>query len=301
MPIKPAFLALSLHNLGSGSTLVLVDGRRVAQSGVGNRNSATGQGFVDLNTIPLGLIERVEIITDGASAIYGADAVAGVINIILRKNWSGSELSASSRGAAHGGGTEWQGTLTTGFTSGKLRGTLALDYYKREPLFASQRSFSNGMDNRGIYLGETTFGPAYGLDYRMQFGYAPTVQVVPFSAASFANLPGVRVALAPEGASSMPTLAAFIPRTSNASNQNSSLTTVIGQGQRATSVSDFLNLVPEAERYGVTGNFTYDAGGGAEIYGSISHTDSRSFAQTLPAYIGTPNNAFTAAYIVPAA
>jgi len=301
VPVQTGVSGVSLRNLGSGSTLILVDGRRVTQSGVGNRSSATRQGFVDLNTIPLGLIESIEIITDGASAIYGADAVAGVINIILRKNWSGSELSASSRIAEHGGGTEWQTTLTTGFSTGRLRGTLALDFYRRDPIYASQRSFSKSMDYRGIYLGETTFGPAFGGDYRMQFGYAPTVQVVPFNSTGFAGVPGVRVALAPEGATTMPPLSAFMPRTTNAPNQSSSLTAVIGQGQRAASVSDFLNLVPKAERKGITGNFNYDTSRDVEFYGSLSHSDSRSLAETLPAYIATPGSDFGAAYIVPAA
>ena len=95
---------VGLRGLGAGSTLVLVDGRRVAQSSVGNAGTDSRQGFVDLNTIPLGMVERIEVVTDGTSALYGADAVAGVINIVLKKNWSGSELSARYKGAFDGGG-----------------------------------------------------------------------------------------------------------------------------------------------------------------------------------------------------
>jgi iron complex outermembrane recepter protein len=73
----------NLHGLGSVSTLTLINGRRLAPS-------AQGQ-FVDVSTIPLAAVERVEILTDGASAIYGADAVAGVVNIILRKDFEGAE------------------------------------------------------------------------------------------------------------------------------------------------------------------------------------------------------------------
>ena len=128
-PVQTGVSGVSLRGLGSGSTLVLVDGRRVAQAGERNRGSTTGQGFVDLNTIPLGLIERVEIITDGASAIYGADAVAGVINIVLKKSWVGTEVSGSVKLREHGGARERQGTVTTGFAGagGKLRGTLAVE------------------------------------------------------------------------------------------------------------------------------------------------------------------------------
>ena len=79
--------AVDLRNLGEGSTLVLVNGRRWVQS------STFGNGAVNLNGIPFNAIERVEVLTDGASAIYGADAQAGVINFILRDDFSGAETS----------------------------------------------------------------------------------------------------------------------------------------------------------------------------------------------------------------
>jgi iron complex outermembrane recepter protein len=76
----------NLRGLGSVATLVLINGRRYADS--------TSGGFVDLSLIPIAAIERIEILTDGASAIYGADAVAGVINIILKQNYDGAETRA---------------------------------------------------------------------------------------------------------------------------------------------------------------------------------------------------------------
>lgn len=78
-------VAANLRGLGSDSTLVLIDGHRVA---------ATGQGtFVDISAIPLAIVDRIEILTDGASAIYGSDAVAGVINVVTRKDFRGAESS----------------------------------------------------------------------------------------------------------------------------------------------------------------------------------------------------------------
>src|SRR5690606_9559303 len=74
---------ISLRNLGSSRTLVLVDGRRWV-SGLG--------GSVDLNTIPSAIVERIEVLKDGASSIYGSDAIAGVINIITRDNFEGAEF-----------------------------------------------------------------------------------------------------------------------------------------------------------------------------------------------------------------
>lgn len=149
-PGQTGVSGVSLRGLGSGSTLVLIDGRRAAKSGSGNRSTSSQQGFVDLNTIPLGMIDHIEVITDGASAIYGADAVAGVINVVLKRNWQGNELSSSYRASAHGGGRERQVTLTTGFAAGKLSGSVAVDYYDRGELKASDRSFSKNQDHRGV-------------------------------------------------------------------------------------------------------------------------------------------------------
>ena len=79
---------INLRSIGTQRTLVLVNGRRVVASGLGADDS------VDIGTIPLAMIERVEVLKDGASAIYGSDAIAGVVNIITRQNFTGSEASA---------------------------------------------------------------------------------------------------------------------------------------------------------------------------------------------------------------
>ncbi|MGL4222420.1 MAG: TonB-dependent receptor plug domain-containing protein, partial [Shewanella sp.] len=81
---------VSLRGLGSSSTLVLVNGRRVAVDSFSNGSDS----FVNVNAIPLSAIERIDVLTDGASSIYGSDAIAGVINFILRKDFVGHELTA---------------------------------------------------------------------------------------------------------------------------------------------------------------------------------------------------------------
>lgn len=82
---------VSLRGLGSSSTLVLVNGRRVAVDSFANGFDS----FVNVNSIPMSALERVEILTDRASSVYGSDAIAGVINFILRKDVEGHEISAS--------------------------------------------------------------------------------------------------------------------------------------------------------------------------------------------------------------
>ncbi|GJI98521.1 TonB-dependent receptor [Duganella caerulea] len=108
---------ISLRGLGAGSTLTLINGRRVAPFGFGSAS------FVDTNSIPVDAVERIEVLLDGASAIYGADAIGGVINIILRKNYEGLALKVSGGTSAYHDGN----TGDIGLTYGK--GTLAQDGY----------------------------------------------------------------------------------------------------------------------------------------------------------------------------
>jgi iron complex outermembrane receptor protein len=100
-----AIATISLRGLTSARTLVLINGRRSAVYG-GGSNGANGSS-VDISSIPISMIERVEILKDGASAIYGSDAIAGVVNFILRQNYQGLEVAAEGGTPAHaGGGTE---------------------------------------------------------------------------------------------------------------------------------------------------------------------------------------------------
>jgi len=86
---------VNLRNLGENSTLVLINGKRMAPAAA---TTTTGGEFVDINSIPLVMTDRVEILTDGGSALYGADAVAGVVNIIMRTDFEGFELYADVQG-----------------------------------------------------------------------------------------------------------------------------------------------------------------------------------------------------------
>jgi outer membrane receptor protein involved in Fe transport len=285
VPVQTGSSGVSLRGLGAGSTLVLVDGRRVAQSGERNRGSNSGQGFVDLNTIPLGLVERVEIITDGASALYGSDAVAGVINIVLKKSWVGTEVNGSVKMTAHGGARERQTTVTTGVAGlgGRFRGTLAFNYYDREPLFASQRSFSKNPDFRTTVQGynATTGAPVWGTDQRIQWGYPASVQAT--ATTGFVSIPGVRVLLAPAGAATTPPISAFERRTTNDPGQTG--TAILAQGQRITNPASYLELVAAAERRGLTATGSYEVTKQIEAYGTYGFSDSRGFAKTLPVYV----------------
>jgi len=102
---------MSLRGLGSTATLVLINGRRVAPFGLADDGQRT---FTDLSIIPFDAVERIEILKDGASAIYGSDAIAGVVNVILRKEHAGTTLSANLGQSRYGDGTERKATITHG-------------------------------------------------------------------------------------------------------------------------------------------------------------------------------------------
>lgn len=130
----PGAATVSLRGLGAERTLLLVNGRRLSPSGVRGAPVAP-----DLNLIPSTMIDRVEILTDGASSIYGADAVAGVANIILRNDFEGLETSLNfSLPEESGGGTTQLG-LIGGASSDKGRFTIAAEYFNRERVLTGDR------------------------------------------------------------------------------------------------------------------------------------------------------------------
>ena len=127
---------VSLRGLGSSSTLVLVNGRRVAVDSFTNGFDS----FVNVNSIPMSALERVEVLTDGASSVYGSDAIAGVINFILRKDVEGHEVSVSygdDTASSDFGRTNL--TYVGGFNTANSNTTVVIDYFDREALFNSDR------------------------------------------------------------------------------------------------------------------------------------------------------------------
>lgn len=137
-------------------TLVLLDGRRIVPFGL--------DGFTDLNTIPIGLIERVDVVTGGASTVYGADAVAGVVNLVTRRNFSGVDLSANYRISERGDATQYRADLLIGgnFQDGRGNVVLGLGYSNRNPLLTTSRKIAEVPVSsvNGRYNGSTGSVPA---------------------------------------------------------------------------------------------------------------------------------------------
>jgi iron complex outermembrane receptor protein len=144
---------VSLRNLGSNRTLVLVNGRRwVGGTGLG--------GSVDLNTLPTAAVDRIEVLKDGASVTYGSDAVAGVINVILRKNYEGAEINVYSGAYDKKDGDRNSVDFTIGSSGERFRGMLGVGYVKEAPVMAGNRDISaEPIFGTGTSFGSST-GPA---------------------------------------------------------------------------------------------------------------------------------------------
>ncbi len=129
---KTGAATVNLRGLGSESTLILVDGRRVGYSGILG-------GVTDISTIPLSMVERVEILLDGASAVYGSDAVGGVVNIITRQDYQGVELDINYSRPHKSGYDERKVSLATGLAWSGGRAKFAFEHFRDSGLDASQR------------------------------------------------------------------------------------------------------------------------------------------------------------------
>jgi iron complex outermembrane receptor protein len=124
---------IDLRNLGSGRTLILINGRRVVNSG--------GE-VVDLNTIPTALVERIDVLLEGASVIYGSDAVGGVVNIILKDDFEGVRADVFGGISTYGDGEELGGSLTMGTNYDRGNITLNFQALTRQPIWQRDRDWA---------------------------------------------------------------------------------------------------------------------------------------------------------------
>ena len=193
--------AISLRGFGSDATLVLINGRRVAVSAFAEN---IANSFVDINSIPVAAIERIEILKDGASAVYGSDAVAGVVNIIMRKDFDGAELSVSHGGTTGPTYDETAASMVWGTQTDDANVTLIVDYFKntsitgeemgrfgtanQEPYGGGDNRSSRGFPGNFIVNGETRIDP--GCPEDSTFGQTCVFDYGPYG---LANPPAERI------------------------------------------------------------------------------------------------------------
>ncbi|MCU1000163.1 TonB-dependent receptor [Stenotrophomonas maltophilia] len=144
---------IDLRNLGAERTLVLVDGKRLG---------ASVSGLQDVSQIPSAIVERIDVLKDGASSIYGSDAIAGVINIITRKNFQGLEANAYVGQYGEGDGQKTSYDFVAGFTGDRGSITIGAEYAEEKEVWAKDRWFSR--------YPRTTFHPAQNWSPVSQWG-----------------------------------------------------------------------------------------------------------------------------------
>ncbi|WP_299004740.1 TonB-dependent receptor [uncultured Shewanella sp.] len=164
---------VNLRGLGEERTLVLVNGRRMIPSGTGATST------VDLNTIPVSMVQRIEVLKDGASATYGSDAIAGVVNIILKRDFEGFQFNAQTGVSEHGDGDETiiDATIGSSFDKGNL--VMNIQYTNRGEASQADRNFSacplaEKDDLSGLYCGGSATSVGGHVRGEQNFGITPT-------------------------------------------------------------------------------------------------------------------------------
>jgi iron complex outermembrane recepter protein len=147
----------NLRGLGIARTLVLLDGKRMQPS--------DALGTIDLNTISPALIESVEVITGGASAVYGSDAIAGVVNMKVKRDFSGLEIDAQFGETERGDGETTEVSLTAGgnFADDRGNAVLSMSYYDRKGIFGAERDFFRSKGVAGVLRGGVVTAAASNL------------------------------------------------------------------------------------------------------------------------------------------
>ena len=221
----PGTSGVSLRGLGMAYTLVLVDGRRL-----GNHSMAQNitTAFSDLNGVPMAVVERVEVLLDGASAIYGSDAVAGVINIITRDNFDGLEINVGYSNTADSDMGTQTYSITGGTVSENGNAWINVDYMQRNSLQHDDRD----------YAASANQGPAGGYDFRSSSGNPGSIKILPGSENGFES----GFYQVPAGSTGTPTAEEIIS----------------APGINRFDYNPWMTLTPEYERYGASSRINYN-------------------------------------------
>ena len=231
----------SLRGLGASKTLVLVNGRRLG-------NYATDGTAVDVNSIPLASIDHVEVLKDGASGVYGSDAIGGVINFITRNNYQGVELNGYLSASRYGGGQTKKASILAGwgdFDTDRYNFTVSADVSKDDAIFGRQREYANNAwRNDGFRDASAT--PSGALTTFLPVTTPNTGGVIPNALTSTGS--GLGNPLSPD----------------NCGANGSAYDTKFGTCRFNS--SPYVNLVPQVKRANVGGSFRFKLNDNAEFF-----------------------------------
>ncbi len=256
--------AISLRGLGSNNTLVLVNGRRLANTGLADDGQYS---FVDLNQIPFDLVERIEVLKDGASAIYGSDAVAGVVNVILRQQFTGFAVTGNAGTTSKGDGTVYKAAATAGvgdLTKDRYNAYVSFDYFKQDAIALTDRGgYIGNQDLRFMDLPDTRNGaPPSGYGTGSEVGSLRKQDPV-----TGALLPGGRYT----------TLPGCDPANTDPARPGD-----VG-GFCRFNQKQSLDLIPESQRMNIYGRAAYNITSSMQLYGEASYFQFKSDNRNTPA------------------
>jgi len=267
-----AISTVSLRGLTSARTLVLIDGERSAVYG-GSNGGAAGNS-VDISSIPISAIERVDILKDGASAIYGSDAIAGVVNFILKKDYQGLTISASGgTPSKSGGGSEETASVFAGFGNIKTDGwnvNLGINYDHIGQILGDRRPF----DGR--------YQPQYGNDVTSSFAFPANVSV-PGTTKGInpaTGLPYFTNTAFPKGITANPDAGACAP---------DSLNDINYPAQCRFDNSPFDDLQPDVTKLGFLLQGDYALNDANRLYGLASFSQVRTITEVQPVPLSNGN------------
>jgi len=267
---------VALRGLTVNSTLVLIDGLRTTNYALADDGE---RGFVDLNTIPLDAVDHVEVLKDGASSIYGSDAIAGVVNIILKTSFQGEAGEAEFGTSQHGGGT--MGRATAMFGTGDpsvdhYNAYVNFEYEVDEPITVGQRGFPFNTNNLTSLGGLDLNGGQPSLDSGSIYG-----SVTP---AMLTNPNDVTTGVALRGAVSQP-LQPCGPKAKLSTDSS-------GNVYCEQNLTLYADDQPYESRFGVYSRFTVYPNAHTTAYLDASYFQNDVAASGAPSQIqnGTPNN-----------
>ncbi|CAM3291097.1 TonB-dependent receptor plug domain-containing protein [Sphingomonas zeae] len=277
--------AVSLRGLTVNSTLTLIDGMRTANYPL----SDDGQrSFVDLNTIPDAIVDRVEVLKDGASSSYGADAIGGVVNIIMKKEITGVAGTLEGGVTQRGDGGEQRATLTLGTGKLKERGFnvyISGEYQHDDPIWSRNRGFPFNTADLTRIGGDNNQAGSVVPGSTTSALVAPTTQMTP------GNI------LSGSGAATGPFQ---ILNPNGCTGTTLPVSGALGSGCTQNTVADYGQIAPEQTRFGVTGHATVQVNDQTQAYLMASYYQNEVLAAGGPANIRSINPINTQNIILPA-
>lgn len=272
---------VALRGLTVNSTLVLIDGHRNATYAVSDDGV---RSFVDLNTIPLAAVERIEVLKDGASSLYGADAIGGVVNIILKPDYHGVEGTADIGTSQHGGGFTRKATFLAGggdLDTDHYNAYFSAQYQKDNAINIRQRGFPFNTGDLRAIGGQNNIGGQPSQNSGSIYGTVTPGTLTPGGDFITGVTPvnGITQVLAPGGCGSRATLVNNDPANP-------------GSYCAENFLSQYGQVQPAMEQGGLYGRFTVKINDTTKAYLSASYFEAKTETIGAPAQIqnGTPNN-----------